>query len=178
VVPIAVKIIIVLLILIIAILIFAATKPATFRIQRTITINAPPDKIFVLINDLHNWSRWAPQDLEDRALKRTFSGAPSGTGAISDWEGKGSSGKGRMLITESAPPSKITILVDFEKPFAAHNMNEFNLEPASELTKVTWAMHGNNLFVMKLMSVFASMDKLMGKHFDDGLANLKAVAEQ
>lgn len=166
------------MVLIAAILIFAANKPNTFRIQRSILIQAPPDKVFVLIDNLHNWSRWAPQDREDRALNRTFSGAPSGTGAISNWEGKGSSGKGRMLISESAPPSKITIQVDFEKPFAAHNINEFVLEPAGEQTNVTWTMHGPNLFIMKLMSVFANIDKTMGKHFEDGLQNLKAVAEQ
>ncbi|HEY4977718.1 MAG TPA: SRPBCC family protein [Candidatus Acidoferrum sp.] len=172
------RIVLVIVVLIAAILIFAANKPNTFRIQRSILIQAPPDKVFVLIDILHNWSRWAPQDREDRAHNRTFSGAPSGTGAISNWGGKGSSGKGRMLISESAPPSKITIQVDFEKPFAAHNINEFVLEPAGEQTNVTWTMHGPNLFIMKLMSVFANMDKAMGKHFEDGLQNLKAVAEQ
>ncbi len=168
----------VIVVLIAAILIFAATKPATFRIQRSITIKAPQDKIFALLDDFHNWTRWAPQDREDRALTRTFSGAPSGKGAVSNWEGKGNSGKGRMSLTESEPFHKITVEVDFEKPFQVHNSNEFSLQPAGEQTNVTWTMHGPNLFIMKLVSVFTNMDKVMGKHFEDGLQNLKAVAEQ
>jgi|SRR5277367_1381656 len=172
------RIIVILAVVIAAILIFAATKPDTFHIQRTLTISAPPEKIFVLINDLHNWPRWAPQDREDSSMKRTYSGAQMGVGAVSDWEGRGNSGKGRMTIVESDTPRKIVIQVDWVRPFQARNMNEFTLEPDGAGRRVTWRMTGPNLFIMKLMSVFTNMDHMMGKHFDDGLANLKSAAEQ
>jgi uncharacterized protein YndB with AHSA1/START domain len=171
------KIIAILLFLIAAVLIFAATKPNIVRIQRSIVVNAPPEKIFAFIDDFHNWSRWAPQDREDSTMVRTFSGPPSGIGAISEWNSAGSAGKGRMSITESRPPTLISIKVDFVKPFQAHNVNEFTLEPAGALTKVAWTMHGTNLYVMKVMSVFVNMDRMMGSHFETGLENLKAVAE-
>jgi uncharacterized protein YndB with AHSA1/START domain len=171
------RIVIVIVVLIAAILIFAANRPDTFHIQRSRTITAPPEKVFALINDLHNWPRWAPLDREDSSLKRSFSGAPAGVGAVSEWEGRGNSGKGAMTITESDAPRKIVIQVDWVRPFQARNMNEFALEPDGTGTKVTWSMTGPNLFIMKLMSTFTNMDRMMGKHFDDGLENLKTVGE-
>ena len=172
------KIFAVIIVLIAAILVFAATKPDTFRIQRSIVIQAPPEKIFPLINDLHNWPQWAPQDREDPAIKRSFSGPQSGVGATSDWSGAGRTGAGRMVITESTAPKSIAVDVDWSRPFAARNINEFTLEPDGASTKVTWSMHGPNLYMMKLMSVFTNMDRMMGQHFDSGLQNLKQVAER
>ena len=92
--------------LILGVLLFAATKPDTIHIQRSITINAGPEKIFPLINDFHNWPRWAPQDREDPTIKRTYSGSSSGEGAVSDWSGSGNTGKGRMSITKSVPSTQ------------------------------------------------------------------------
>ena len=172
------KIIIVIAVLVAIVLVFAATKPKIFTVQRTINIKAPPDKIFELINDFHNWSRWAPQDKDDPTMRRTFSGAASGTNAVSEWVSSGSAGKGRMSIIEATPPRMVSVQVDFVKPFEVHNINEFTLEPTGESTKVTWRMHGTNLYIMKLISVFMNMDSLAGKHFERGLKNLKSVAEQ
>jgi uncharacterized protein YndB with AHSA1/START domain len=172
------KIVIIVAIVIAVVLGFAAAKPKTFRVQRAINIKASPQKIFVLINDFHNWSRWAPQDKEDTTMVRTFAGPELGQGAVSDWSSRGSAGKGRMAITESNPPGRVSVQVDFVKPFEAHNLNEFVLEPAGDSTNVTWRMQGTNLYVMRVMSVFVDMDKVAGKHFEAGLANLKAAAEE
>jgi hypothetical protein len=56
-------------------------------------------------------------------------------------------------------------------------VNEFVLEPDVSATRVTWTMKGPNLFMMKIMSIFVNMDRMMGKHFETGLNNLKKVAE-
>jgi uncharacterized protein YndB with AHSA1/START domain len=172
-----VRILIIAAVVIAGVLILAATKPDIVRIQRSIEVDAPPEKIFALINDFHNWSRWAPQDREDSTLKRTYSGPASGEGAISEWTGTGNTGKGRMSITKSVPPTGVSIMVDWEKPFVAHNLNEFTLEPHGAATKVTWSMQGTNVYMMKVMSIFMNMDRFMGRHFEAGLSNLKAVAE-
>jgi uncharacterized protein YndB with AHSA1/START domain len=156
----------------------AATKPNTFRIARATRVNAPPEKIFSLINDLHRWESWSPYEKRDPALKRTHSGAANGKGAVYEWEGNKKVGQGRMEITDSAPASKITIKLDFFKPFEAHNFAEFTLEPEGSSTHVTWAMSGPNLCLGKVMSLFLSMDKMVGKDFEIGLANLKANAER
>lgn len=160
------------------VLIFAATKPKTFRIQRSISIDAPPEKVFALIDNLGRWPRWAPQDREDPSMTRTYSGPANGKGAVSEWTGSGSSGRGRMLITDSLPSTRVSIQVDWVKPFVARNVNDFVLEGTGRSTNVTWTMQGPNLYVMRIMGVFVNMDRTMGKHFEAGLANLKAVAEQ
>lgn len=173
-----VKISIAVVVLLAALLVYAATKPDTFRVQRATSIKAPPEKIFALINDLQGWSAWSPYEKLDPGMKRSHSGAANGKGAVYAWEGNGKVGAGRMEITQSSPPSKVAIKLDFAKPFEAHNIAEFTLEPKGDSTNVTWAMYGPNLYVSKLMSIFFSMDNMIGKDFETGLANLKTIAEK
>jgi uncharacterized protein YndB with AHSA1/START domain len=168
---------IVVAVLLAALLIFAATKPDTFRIQRATSIKAPPEKIFPVINDLHNWSSWSPWDKMDPTMKKTHAGAANGKGAVYEWEGNSKVGKGRMEITDTSPPSQVTVKLDFIKPFEAHNIAEFMLEPSGDSTNVTWAMHGPNSYIAKVMQIFFNMDRMVGKDFETGLANLKKVAE-
>jgi uncharacterized protein YndB with AHSA1/START domain len=160
------------------ILIYAATMPDTFRVQRTATVKAPPEKIFALINDLRSWSLWSPYEKKDPAMKRTFSGAASGKGAIYEWDGDNNVGKGRMEITEAMPPAKILIKLDFIKPFEGHNTAEFTMEPRNDGTVVTWAMYGSASLMMKVMGLFMNMDNMIGNDFAAGLASLKAAAEK
>ena len=111
-------------------------------------------------------------------MKRTHSGAASGKGAVYEWEGNSKVGKGRMEIVDTSPPSKVTVKLDFLKPFEGHNVAEFTLEPKGDSTNVTWAMHGPAPYISKLMAVFVSMDSMVGKDFEAGLANMKAAAEK
>jgi uncharacterized protein YndB with AHSA1/START domain len=164
-------------ILLAAILGYAATKPGVFRVQRAKSIQAPPAKIFELINDFHRWVSWSPWEKLDPTMKKTFSGAASGKGAVYAWAGNSKAGEGRMEITDTTPGSKVTIKLDFLKPFEGHNTAEFTLEPKGEFTSVTWAMFGPVPFVMKVMSTFFSMDKMLGRDFEAGLTNMKAIAE-
>jgi uncharacterized protein YndB with AHSA1/START domain len=168
---------IVIAVLIIAVLVFATTVPTTFQVERSITIQARPATVFMLINDLHIWPRWSPQDLLNPKMKRTYSGQDTGVGAASDWSGPGGAGRGHMVITESTPEKSVVIKADWQKPFALQNINQFTLEPDGTGTKVTWSLHGQNVYVMKLMSLFTNMDRKMGDHLELGLLNLKAIAE-
>jgi uncharacterized protein YndB with AHSA1/START domain len=168
---------IVVVVLIVGVLGFAATRPDSFRVQRTATIKAPPEKVFALINDLKGWKTWSPYEKKDPAMKRTLSGAPTGKGAIYEWEGNKDVGKGRMEIADTTPPSKVVIKLDFIEPFQAHNTAEFSLSGKGETTDVTWAIYGPSPFVTKVLSVFLDMDKMIGHDFEAGLANLKAIAE-
>ena len=172
------KIAIVVVVLIAALLVFAATKPDTFRVQRAASIKAPPEKVFALLNDFQRWEAWSPWEKKDPAMKRTFSVVTSGKGAQYAWEGNREVGQGRMEIAESVPPSKVAIKLDFAKPFEAHNTVEFALEPKGDATNVTWTMHGDTPYLAKIVHVFLDMDKLVGKDFEAGLANLKTLAEK
>lgn len=154
----------------------AATKPDTFQVQRTATIQAPPEKVAGLIGDFRQWGSWSPWEKLDPAMRKTYSGAASGKGSIYAWEGNSKVGAGRMEILD-ATPSKVTIKLDFLKPFETHNVAEFTLEPQGGATQVSWAMHGPSPLISKVMQVFVSMDSLIGKDFETGLANMKTVAE-
>ena len=169
---------IVVVILIAAVLIFAATKPDSFSVQRATSIKAAPEKIFALLDDFHNWGVWSPWEKMDPSMKRTFNGPANGKGSVYAWEGNSKVGQGRMEITDALPPSQVTIKLDFIKPFEGHNVAEFVLEPKGDSTNVTWTMRGPSPYIAKLMSVFFSMDSMIGKDFEAGLANLKAAAEK
>ena len=170
---------IVVVVLVAALLVFAATKSDTVDVQRVTDIKAPADSIFALINDFHRWGTWSPYEKRDPTMKKTFSGAPNGAGAVYEWEGNSKVGKGRMEITRAVAPSRVSIKLDFIKPMEGHNVAEFTLAPnADSTTKVTWAMHGPASFMSKVMQIFISMDSLVGKDFASGLANLKSVAEK
>jgi uncharacterized protein YndB with AHSA1/START domain len=169
---------VVVVVAVIAVLALAATRPDVFRVQRSASIKAPPEKVFPLINDYKQWAQWSPYETRDPAMKRTFSGPPAGKGAIYAWEGDKNVGSGRMEIVEVAPPTKVTIKLDFIKPFEAHNIAEFTLAPQGDATTVTWAMHGPTPFFGKVLHLFLDMDKMVGTDFATGLANMKALAEK
>jgi hypothetical protein len=110
-------------------------------------------------------------------MKRAFSGAAVGKGSVYEFDGNKDVGAGRIEIIESVPPTKVTLQLDFVKPFKASNIVEYTLEPRGDATEVTWAMHGPAPFISKVMCLFVDMDKMVGKDFEVGLANLKAVTE-
>ena len=172
------KILLIIVLVVVVILVLAAFKPSNFSVQRTATIQAPPEKIFPLINDYHNWPQWSPWEKIDPNMKRTYSGPTSGTGSVYEWDGNSKAGKGRMEIAESMPTSKIAIKLDFIKPMETNNNVQFNLQPNSNSTTVTWTMSGPVSFPAKVMTVFVSMDKMIGPDFEAGLANMKAAAEK
>ena len=163
---------------IVGVLIVASTKPDVFRIQRSASIAAPPEKIFPLINDFRAFGSWSPYETLDPAMKRSYSGSAAGKGAVYAWESDGQAGIGRMEITESTLPSRIQLNLDFTKPFEAHNIVEFSLEPKGEATTLTWSMRGPTPYLTKIVHVFMDMDRMVGNDFETGLANLKAAAEK
>jgi Polyketide cyclase / dehydrase and lipid transport len=171
-------VLIVIAVVIAAVLALAATKPDSFHVERTTSVKAPPDKIFASIDDFKRWAAWSPWEPKDPAMKRTLSGAASGKGAVYEWDGNSDVGKGRMEITESLPSSKVAIKLDFIKPIEGHNVAQFLLVPRGDVTSVTWVMDGPAPFLSKLMQVFFNLDSMIGKDFEAGLANLKALAEK
>ena len=169
---------VVLAIAIAVVLILAASKPNTFSVERAISVKAPPEKIFPLINDFHQWVSWSPYENKDPAMKRSYSGAESGRGAVYGWEGNSNVGAGRMEILDASVPSKILIKLDFFKPFEGHNTAEFTMLPQGDATKLNWEMRGPAPFISKLMQVFMNLDHMIGKDFEVGLANLKKLTEK
>jgi hypothetical protein len=163
--------------LLVALLLFAATRPNSFSVERRIVIQAPADKIQPLLADFHRWSDWSPWEKLDPAMKRDFGGAPAGVGATYGWRGNKDVGSGHMEV-KSVAPDKVSIQLDFIEPFEGHNTSDFMLAPKDGGTEVRWVMFGPAPFVSKLMGVFVSMDSMIGKDFEKGLAQMKVAAEK
>ncbi len=170
------QIVLAVVVLVAALLAYAATRPGSLHVERSTAVTATPDAVSPFINDFHRWHAWSPYDTRDPDMKRVFSGAAAGKGAVYEWNGNNKVGQGRMEIIDTQP-SRITIKLDFMRPFEGHNIASFALQPSGGLTTVTWSMDGPTRYVGKLMGIFINMDKMIGKDFETGLANLKNLAE-
>jgi carbon monoxide dehydrogenase subunit G len=164
-------------VVIVAVLIFAATKPNSFRLQRSITIHAPQEKVFAFINDLHSWESWSDESENDRTAQKNYTGPASGIGAAVEWHGSGRAASARMTIIESVTPSKVSVNVDWRKPFKAHNLNEFTIRAQGDATAVTWSIQASHLYPMKVVGIFVDIQSEFGKHMESALKNLKSVAK-
>ncbi|RXH39819.1 SRPBCC family protein [Bradyrhizobium zhanjiangense] len=161
-----------------AVLVFALTKPDTFRVERSLAVKAPADTIYPVVADFRRWTAWSPYEGRDPAMKRTFGGTAEGKGATYAWNGNNNVGAGHMEILEANEPSRLRIKLDFERPFEGHNNAEFTFVPQGDATLVTWAMSGPAPFLSKVMQVFINMDSMIGKDFEAGLASLKKLTEK
>jgi len=169
---------IIIAVLIAGVLILAATRPGTFRVERAVSIAAPPEKVFALINDFNRWDAWSPWEKKDPAMKRAFGATTTGKGSTYAWDGNRDVGQGSMEIVDSINPHKVALKLDFIKPFEAHNIVVFTLEPKGGATSVTWAMEGAMPYFAKIIHLFFDMDSMVGKDFEAGLASMKAAAER
>jgi uncharacterized protein YndB with AHSA1/START domain len=172
-----VKIIIAIVVVIAAIVIYASTKPDNFHVERSITIKAPPEKIFPLINDFHAWNDWTPYN-KDPAMKKTYSGSDQGVGAAYAWEGNKEVGRGDITITGTTPPNKIEFDLHMIEPFEGHNKVAFTLTVAGDSTQMTWSLDDKQKLMVKVMGMFMDMDLMIGKDFEVGLLGLKTLVER
>ncbi len=165
------------IVLLALVLTYAASKPNSFRIERSLTIKVRPEKLFPLINDFHHWLAWSPWEKIDPDMTRSYSGPTHGKQAVYQWDGSGRAGAGRMEILASLPCRKIIIQLEFFKPKPALNYSEFTFDLHGTSTTLTWAMFGPAPYPYKLMSLFVNMDHMLGHDFEKGLDNLKHLLE-
>ncbi len=165
-------------VLVIAVLVaVVAAQPSTYRVERSATIAAPPDVVYAQIADFHRWAAWSPWAKADPSMKTTYSGAPTGPGAVCDWSGNDRVGAGTMTIVAAKPGELLEIQLQFRKPWKSASSTEFALQPVAGGTRVAWIMSGGHDFVGKAFSLIVSIDKMFGKDFEQGLRLLGAVAE-
>jgi hypothetical protein len=154
-----------------------ASRPSIFRVERSATISAPAEAIFDLVNDFHHWEKWSPWAKLDPNAKMTFEGPAKGVGAIQRWEGNSKVGAGSATIIESQQDSLVKIRLEFLRPFKATNIADFVLEQQADQTRVTWTMSGKAGFMSKAFGMFFDCEKMVGKDFEKGLTQMKAVSE-
>lgn len=154
-----------------------ALQPATYRVERSVVIAAPPTVVFPFVDDFHLWPQWSPFEKLDPQMTRTFGGAPSGVGATYAWSGNSDAGSGQMTITEAVAGQRVALDLHFMEPMESNALTEFSFVPEGQGTKVTWAMSGPNTIPGRALSLFYGMDRMIGPDFEDGLAKLKDVSE-
>lgn len=154
-----------------------ALQPSEWSVQREVTINAPAPVVYAQVADFHKWVPWSPWEGLDPNMKREYSGAESGVGAVYHWVGKEDVGEGEMKIDGAKPGEALAIKLDFIKPFESDNRIDFTFTPEGQGSKVTWKMTGHNNFMMKAFGLFMNMDKAVGGDFEKGLARLTKVSE-
>ena len=169
------------LLILVAILVILAgiivSRPDTFSVSRSAIIAAPPAVVYAQVADFAAWQAWSPWGKLDPAMKTTYGGTPGQPGATYAWVGNKDVGEGRMTIVKVDPPSLVDINLEFIKPFPATNDTAFAFAPSGPGTLAMWTMTGHNNFMTKAMSLFSSMDKMIGPDFEKGLAQLKTVSE-
>ena len=97
---------------------------------------------------------------------------------LTAWDSDGRGGKGRLEITDTAPLSSVTMALHMEKPMEGRNTVVFALQPNGNATDVTWTMTGEYVYIAKVMGVIFNMDKMIGGEFEQGLADLDALAQK
>jgi uncharacterized protein YndB with AHSA1/START domain len=171
------KILIVVAVLLAGLLLLPFTQPDTFTVQRSLQIQAPPEKLHALINDMRAFNRWNPYDKKDPAMQSSYSGPVAGPGARYVFKGNSEVGEGSLTITASTP-QQIGMRLDMSAPMEAHNDITFTLAPKAGGAEVTWAMRGDCPYIAKLMGLIFNMDAMIGADFEAGLASLQQLAER
>jgi uncharacterized protein YndB with AHSA1/START domain len=169
---------VVLVVCIAIVLVRAAMLPNDFRVSRSTLIQAPPDKVFALINDMKSFNLWNPFAKMDPTTKIAYRGSAGGPGAAFDWEGTGQAGKGSLAILEVTAPMAVTMKLDILKPMESHNNVVFALQPRGASTEVSWTMTGPYPYLNRIAGTIFNMDKMIGGTFESGLADLKRLSER
>jgi hypothetical protein len=149
----------------------------TYVVERSTTVDALPQQIYDKISNFRNWAEWSPWEELDPDMSKTFEGQDGAVGSSYSWQGNRKAGQGKMTMAKLDAPNGATIDLQFLKPFKSESAIAFTLAPEGDATKVTWTMTGDHTLMSKIMGVFVSMDKLVGKDFEKGLTQLKAAAE-
>ena len=167
------KLLIALAVLVVGIFAAALLKSPDFRVERSLVIAAPAEKLFPYFDNHKKFNEWNPWAKMDPEAKNTYSGPESGVGAVASWDGK-MVGKGSATITESKPNERIIERMDWLEPMQGVSTVEFTFKPESEgKTKVTWAMYGTNQGLLsKVMSLVFNCESMCGPEFEKGLADV------
>ena len=151
--------------------------PSKVHVERSIEINAPASTIFKQINSLHNWRNWSPWEEKDPGMKRTYSGPNEGVGSTYEWHGNKKVGQGKMKITKSVSPYELDLDLQFGKSSKTSPCG-FKLVESAGKTRVTWHLDVNFGMMLPARYFGLMLPKFIGPDYEQGLTNLKKVAEK
>jgi hypothetical protein len=161
--------------LIVIILLIAAFKSPDFRVERSLTIAAPPEALFGWFNSPKKFDEFNPWLKIDPSAKTEYTGPEAGVGAVASWVGK-ETGEGKATIIESKPNELVRLRMDWIAPMEGVSTVDYTFKPEGDKTTVSWAMYGKSNFVGRLFSVFMDCDSMCGPQFEKGLAEVAKMA--
>lgn len=165
--------------IVLLILVLAILAPKTYDVSRSIVIDSPRDKVFKALRSLKNQDEWSPWAKKDPNMKKEYDGTDGEVGSITRWAGNKEVGEGEQIITKIVDGERVEGELRFFKPWKSESDCYFEAEDADDgKTKVTWGFSGKNKFPFSIMMLFMSMDKMVGKDFEEGLATLKTKMEK
>lgn len=171
------KILFALVALVLVFVVVVALQPSEFHVERSVTVDAPPDSVFAEVNDFHKWDAWSPWAKLDPDAKVGFAGPDAGEGQVMTWAGNSEVGAGKMTLVESRPDELVKTKVDFTEPFEGTSMSQFAFKPEDNQTVVTWSMDDEHSFLEKAMCLVMNGKKMVGEQMEKGLSQLKELAE-
>lgn len=155
-------------------IILALIAPKTYEVSRSIELEHAPEKVWEYLKFLKKQQEWSPWAKKDPNMKLTFTGVDGEVGATSHWSGNKDVGEGEQEITRIDEGKRIEQDLRFLKPYKSQSDCYMDLDKLAEnRSKVTWGFTGKNKFPMSIIMLFMSMDKMVGKDFEEGLQNLK-----
>lgn len=165
--------------LVVLVFILSLIAPKTYDVFRSVEIARPKAEVFSYLRSLQNMDEWSPWAKKDPNMEKRFTGTEGEVGSQSYWNGNKDVGEGEQEIKKIIDGERIESELRFLKPFKSTSDCYTNVEDVGNgKTKVTWGFSGKNKFPMTIMSLFKSMDSMVGKDFEEGMASLKEVLEK
>lgn len=151
--------------------------PSRAHVERSIIVDAPPEAVFPLVNNLREFNKWSPWSEKDPAADYVFDGPDSGVGARLTWaSNKPDVGSGSQEIIASDPHKLVRTQLDFGAQGVA--TAHFILIPQDgNKTQVTWGFDAD--FGWDLLGRYFGLwfDYWIGPDYEHGLEKLKQAAE-
>jgi hypothetical protein len=158
-------------------IILMLAAPKKYHVHRSIVINRALPDVFQYIKHVKNQNHWSPWQKKDPNMKQTFTGEDGTVGFLSHWEGNKEVGTGEQEIKNIEENKRLETALRFFKPWKSQSDAYMQVDEADGGTRVTWGFAGENKVPVNVMMMFMNMDKMVGKDFEEGLANLKKIME-
>jgi len=162
--------------LMVAVVAVGYALPAEYKVERTIVINAPPERIYPLVAAPRRWMQWSIWTRRDPQMTVSYFGPETGAGAGWRWDSK-TEGRGEMTFTAADPARGLTYKLYFPD-FESTSTGDFLLTPDASGTRIIWNNSGSVGSNPLRHYMAVAMDRLVGPDFEAGLANLKVLAEK
>lgn len=145
-----------------------------YDVRRSISVDAPEDRVFDAVADFGSWTSWSPWLGIDPRAEVTVSDPPNSVGSLYRWNGE-LVGEGELEHVHLDRPHRIEDQLRFVKPFRATCDVRFEMVTQGDATLTIWHMEGTLPWFLFWMR--SNMETLIGSDYERGLTMLKEYVE-